>query len=87
MKNLGVINSFTSKVLLIFAVIFILSSAVPVGEDPQIISLCDTTFVLKKYSVNPPPGYFSSWFVDPEELIMGSPNQNTISIKKYYSIK
>ena len=81
MKNLGVINSFTSKVLLIFAVIFMLSSAVPVGEDPQVISLCDTTFVLKKYTVNPPPGYLSSWFVDPEELIIGSSNENTISIK------
>ena len=81
MKILGVLNSFTAKVLLIFTVIFILSSAVPVGEDPQVISLCDTTFVLKKYTVNPPPGYFSSWFVNPEELIMGSQNENTITIK------
>ena len=81
MKILGVLNSFTAKVLLIFTVIFILSSAVPVGEDPQVISLCDTTLVLKKYTVNPPPGYFSSWFVNPEELIMGSQNENTITIK------
>jgi len=71
MKILGVLNSFTAKVLLIFTVIFILSSAVPVGEDPQVINLCDTTFVLKKYTVYPPSGYFSSWFVNPEATIIG----------------
>lgn len=81
MKILGVLNSFTAKVLLIFTVIFILSSAVPVGEDPQVINLCDTTFVLKKYTVYPPSGYFSSWFVNPEATIIGSSTENTLTIK------
>jgi gliding motility-associated-like protein len=79
--KLDFINSFTAKVLTIFTIIFILTSAVPVGDDPQVINLCDTTYALKKYSVYPPAGYISTWFVDPEVQLFGNPNDNTITIK------
>ena len=81
MKMFGGLNNFTARVLFFFLVIFLLSSAVPVGDEPQIISLCDTSFVLKKYSVYPPAGYFSNWFISPEGVIMGGQNENTITVK------
>jgi gliding motility-associated-like protein len=78
---MGVLHSFTAKVILIFTVIFMMSSAVPVGEDPQVIKLCDTSFVLKKYSVLPPNGYFNTWSVSPEVITLGGFNENILTIK------
>lgn len=73
--------SFSLKVLFITIVIIFLSSYRPNEDDPQIISLCDTTYVFKKYTINPPEGYFSNWLIVPEAQIIGQPTDNTIVVK------
>jgi hypothetical protein len=78
-----ILSKFWFKVVFLFILIFISSSAVTqvnVGE-PQYISICNTPFVLTKYSVIPPPGYVTTWILDRQLNILGSINSNTISIQ------
>jgi len=78
-----ILSKFWFKVVFLFILIFISSSAVTqvnVGE-PQYISICNTPFVLKKYSVIPPPGYVTTWILDPQLNVLGNINSNTISIQ------
>jgi len=50
--------------------------------EPQYINICDTSFVLKKYSVSPPPpGYNIIWILDNQINIQGDLNSNIIYIK------
>lgn len=78
-----ILSKFWFKVVFLSILMFIGSSAVTqvnVGE-PQHIDLCNTPFVLKKYSVVPPPGYTITWVLDPQLNIVGSINSDAISIK------
>ena len=78
-----ILSKFWFKVVFLSILMFIGSSAVTqvnVGE-PQHIDLCNTPFVLKKYSVVPPPGYTITWVLDPQLNIIGNINSDAISIK------
>ena len=78
-----ILSKFWFKVVFLSILMFIGSSAVTqvnVGE-PQYIDICNTPFVLKKYSVVPPPGYTITWVLDPQLNIIGNINSDAISIK------
>lgn len=78
-----ILSKFWFKVVFLSILMFIGSSAVTqvnVGE-PQYIDICNTPFVLKKYSTIPPPGYIVTWILDPQLNIVGNLNSDAISIK------
>lgn len=52
-----------------------------VAEDPQRIVICGNTYVIKKYTINPPSGFDGSWIIDSQIDIQGTLEGNTISIK------
>lgn len=69
------------KFIVVFFLLITFSAVQPYYRDTQIVSVCDTNFVLKKYSVVPPVGFLNYWMVDPEINILGNSNDENISIR------
>jgi gliding motility-associated-like protein len=67
------------KLFLLFSLM--LYSSPKIEENPHRVVICETSYVIKKYTVNPPPGFTSNWIVDPQVNVQGGLEGNSISIK------
>lgn len=77
----GFLTFLKYKVIIVFFFLITFSAVQPYYRDTQIVSICDTNFVLKKYSVIPPAGLTNYWMIDPEITVLGNSNDENISIK------
>jgi gliding motility-associated-like protein len=73
-------RQYLKAILLVFILLFGSSLSTQISNEPQIINLCDTLYVDKKYWVDGLPGYQSHWIVEPNVNAQGL-NDNTLFVR------
>ena len=71
---------YLKTILIVFILLFSGSLNTQIRNEPQIINLCDTLYIDKKYWVDGLAGYQSRWIVEPSVNAQGL-NDNTLFVR------
>ena len=71
-------HSYLKTILIVFILLFGSSLNTQVGNEPQIINLCDTLYIDKKYWIDGLPGYQSQWIIKPSVNAEGLQDNNMV---------
>ena len=73
-------NPYLKTILIVFILLLGSSLNTQISNEPQIINLCDTLYIDKKYWVDGLPGYQSHWIVEPSVNTQGL-QDNTMVVR------
>jgi gliding motility-associated-like protein len=73
-------HPYIKTILIVFILLFGGSLNTQISREPQIINLCDTLYIDKKYWVDGLPGYQSRWIVEPGVNAQGL-QDNTLFVR------
>jgi gliding motility-associated-like protein len=74
------LHPYLKTILIVFILLFGGSLNTQISREPQIINLCDTLYIDKKYWVDGLPGYQSRWIVEPGVNAQGL-QDNTLFVR------
>ena len=74
------LHQYLKAILIVSILLFGSSLNTQISNEPQIINLCDTLYIDKKYWVDGLPGYESRWIIEPSVNAQGL-QDNTMVVR------